>query len=293
MKIAIYGKEFSYGFNGKISFLFELLKKNNMEVIVHDKFHKFLQEEAGLSLSGTTVFSTHKEIGVEVDFFISIGGDGTFLEAISYIRNKNVPIVGINTGRLGFLAYVSEEEIEQLVQAIMNGDYTLEKRALLQLQTENNMFGDFNCALNEVAILKTDTSSMIKVHVFMEDEFLNSYWADGLIIATPTGSTAYSLSAGGPIVTPNSENFIITPLAPHNLNIRPLIVPNNKRIRLKADGRTDTFLASLDYRSETFGNDLELTIKKADFSVSVLKLEHHNFFSTLRGKLMWGADKRN
>lgn len=293
MKIAVYGKEFNTHFNETVSFLFNLLEVNDIEITVHDSFYNFLDKQLDTTPRVQSTFQSHEEIDSNIDFFFSIGGDGTFLETISYVRDKGIPIVGINTGRLGFLAYVSKDEIPELVQAILNKQYTLEERALLKLNTESNLFGDFNYALNEATILKTDTSSMIKIHVFMEGEFLNSYWADGLVIATPTGSTAYSLSAGGPIVVPNSKNFIITPLAPHNLNVRPLVVPDDKEISLKVEGRNDTFLASLDYRSETFGQDLELNIRKADFSVSVLKLQQHNFFGTLRGKLMWGADTRN
>lgn len=293
MKIAIYGKRFRDNFNDTIALLFYLLESNDFEIIVHKAFYDFLLTEVNVKPKIDGLFETHEDITDDVKFMMSIGGDGTFLEAISFVRRRSIPIVGINTGRLGFLAYVSEDEIPLVIEAMQEGDYEVEQRSLLELNSNERLFGDFNYGLNEVTVLKKDSSSMITIHVYIENEFLNSYWADGLIISTPTGSTAYSLSAGGPIVAPNSQNFVITPLAPHNLTVRPLIVPDNKSITLKVDGRCDSFLTAIDYRSASYSGNAELLIQKADFTISIFRLKHHNFFSTLRNRLMWGLDKRN
>ena len=223
----------------------------------------------------------------------SIGGDGTFLEAVSYVRDKGIPIVGVNTGRLGFLADISQDQISQAMNAIINKEFDVEERSLIKVETNSAQSIDFPYALNEMTCHKMDTSSMITIHTFIDGEFLNSYWADGLIVATPTGSTAYSLSAGGPILTPSSSNFIITPLAPHNLTVRPLVIPDKHVIKMVIEGRGVNYLATLDSHSHILPYNVEITLRKADFSVKVIKLKTHSYFSTLRNKLMWGADRRN
>lgn len=239
----------------------------------------------------TTFSGSHELSGV--DLMLSIGGDGTFLEAVTLVRDSQIPIAGINSGRLGFLAAIAKEEIQEAVLDIVNGRYLVRELDLLEAQTEGNRFGKFNFALNELAIAKRDSSSMITIHTYIDGEFLNSYWADGLIVATATGSTAYSLSVGGPIMHPASSSFIVSPIAPHNLNVRPLVVPNHVSITLKVDARGGFYLASLDSRSEVLGEEITIQVRKADFKVCVVERFKTSFYSTLRNKLMWGADKRN
>jgi NAD+ kinase len=229
----------------------------------------------------------------EVNFMLSLGGDGTFLETLMYVRDSGIPILGINTGRLGFLANVAKTEINSAIDALLDNRYTIETRALLNLTTANNLFGDLNYALNELTIMKKDSLAMVTVNAYINGEYLNSYFADGLIIATPTGSTAYSLSCGGPLVMPGSENFLITPIAPHNLNVRPLIISDNNVITLKISGRSNQYLVTMDSRSEVVDNSVELTLKKAGFYANLVKLENQSFFNTIRNKLLWGLDKRN
>lgn len=239
-------------------------------------------------------FSQHSDLDKNVDYFFSIGGDGTFLDAVTLVQDSGVPIVGVNSGRLGFMADIARDEIPAAISNILEGNYSIEERTLLKVQTESNgLFKDFNYGLNEFTVHKKDSASMITIHTYIDGEYLNSYWADGLIISTPTGSTAYSLSVGGPILIPNTQNFVISPISPHNLTVRPIVVPNYQEITLKVEGRSDSYLASLDSRSVSFEALNELKISKADFKIKVLKLKSHSFYSTLRNKLMWGVDKRN
>lgn len=293
MKIAIYGKKFNDNFNDAIYKIFEKLNKNKVEIYVYEKFLNFISEKLFFSPKINGIFNDNIQIPTDIDLVFSIGGDGTLLECMAFVRKKEIPIVGINSGRLGFLANIAKDEIHSAIDNIIKKDYEIEKRVLIQVCTENNLFGDFNYALNELTVHKKDTSSMITIDVYMNDDFLNTYWADGLIISTPTGSTAYSLSAGGPIVVPGSGNFIITPIAPHNLTVRPIVLSDNNILKLKVKGRSHDFLASLDYRSTSFKPSTELIVKKADFCINLIKLKKSNFFSTLRNKLMWGLDKRN
>ena len=292
MKIAIFGKKFGEVFFNSCKSLFLILKNNDVDIIIHKPFYEFLLTTVKMKPEVAGFFDDCL-VDSDIDMVFSIGGDGTFLESVTYVRNTGIPIVGINSGRLGFLADISKDEMQLAINDILAGDYTTRQLDLLELKTDSAYFKDNNYALNELAISKRDSSSMITIHTYVNDEFLNSYWADGLIIATTTGSTAYSMSVGGPIMHPNSQSFIITPIAPHNLNVRPIVVPNNVEITLKVDGRDSKFLASLDSRSEVFGNSVHLRIKKADFSVNVIELKKHSFFTTLRNKLMWGVDKRN
>ena len=224
---------------------------------------------------------------------ISIGGDGSIMDAVTIVKDSGIPILGINTGRLGFLSNISLEQISTAIENLFEKEYRIEKRALLRVETSNNIFGSTNFALNELTIHRKDSGSMITIHAQVEDHYLNSYWADGIIIATPTGSTAYSLSAGGPIVEPGSNNFVITPIAPHNLNVRPMIISDDNIIRLKVEGRSKHFLATLDSRSFNVDSQDELIIRKADFKIKLIKLQGQNFYETIRNKLMWGIDKRN
>ena len=292
MKFAIFGKTCSEENKKNIKALFTKLESEKLGYLIYNEFFELLKER-NISISSGNVFSSYEDLKDQADFLISIGGDGTYLNTIALVRDSGIPIVGINTGTLGFLSNIPKDEIEFAIDEIIKGNYTLDKRTLLKLETDENLFGDLNYALNELTIHKQDSSSMITTQVYLNEVFLNSYWSDGLIIATPTGSTAYSLSCGGPIITPGSGNFIITPVAPHNLNVRPVVIPDDNIITVKVEGRNERFLISLDSRSETIDQSVKLKIRKQDFHVNLLRLNNQNFPSTLRNKLMWGLDKRN
>jgi NAD+ kinase len=292
MRIAIYGRPFSSGFEKKISALFVLLEKHGVEYFIHEPFYEFLRRQEGLTFHRAGVFRTHDDIIGHADIMFSMGGDGTFLEAVSIVQDYGIPIVGINTGRLGFLADISPEHIEDSLSAILQGQYHVENRSLVELTMLDATWKGFACALNEVSIQKR-YSTMITIHTYLDDAYLNSYWADGLIVSTPTGSTAYSMSVGGPIMTPDSNNFIISPMAPHNLTIRPVIVPDHHAIRIEVESRDDSFLLTLDSRTEIIEGKVRILLKRADFTVRTLRIKDATFYNTLRNKLMWGVDKRN
>ncbi|MCU4177538.1 NAD kinase [Carboxylicivirga sp. N1Y90] len=292
MKIAVFGKKIDKLFFTSCKTLFKVLKNNGVEVIIYRPFYEFLLSTVKMKPEVDGFFDDDNPLP-KVDLLFSIGGDGTFLHAVTYVHDSGIPIVGINSGRLGFLADISQQEMEVVLADVFNGSYKVQQLDLISLETDVDLFGKKNYALNELAITKRDSSSMITIHTYINNEFVNSYWADGLIIATTTGSTAYSLSVGGPIMHPDSHNFIITPIAPHNLTVRPMVVPNNVEITLKVEGRDSKFLASLDSRSEILDETVHLKVKKADFTINVIKLKGHSFFTTLRNKLMWGIDKRN
>ena len=239
------------------------------------------------------MFNDHESLKGNADFLISIGGDGTLLKATTYVRNSNIPIMGVNTGRLGFISSISTDQIDAAITDLYKENYKIDNRTLLEVNTSNELFGKQNFALNEVAVTKKDTSSMIKVDAYIDNEFLNSYWADGLIVSTPTGSTGYSLSCGGPIIMPHTGNIIITPIAQHNLNVRPIVVEDESTIKLKVVDRDDLALISLDSRSRAFESSVEIIIKKAGFKIKLINPNFNSFLSTVRNKLMWGIDKRN
>lgn len=291
MRIAVYGQRLEDKYLSFVQILFQSLLNKNIEVLVYEKLHAKLSGKTDLD-DRLKTFKNHQDIS-DVNYMFSIGGDGTLLKTITYVRENDIPIFGINTGRLGFLTSVGTEEIESAIDAILSGDFDLDTRTLLSLETENNLFGEVNYALNEITLQKTDTSSMITIQVYLNGEFLNSYWADGLIISTPTGSTAYSLSCNGPIILPGSGNIIINPIAPHNLNVRPVVVPDDTELTLKIEGRTDNFLVALDSRSITVPLSMELKIKKSANQINIIRLKNHSFLKTLRSKLIWGHDKRN
>ena len=292
MRIAIYGNPFNPVKAKYVQHLIHKLEENNVPIIIEHQFHDFLIDHVQFK-KDIDIFDTPKELQENADILLSIGGDGTLLNTITLIRDSGIPVLGINTGRLGFISSVSTDQIDNAINQLLKKEYTLEERTLLQLDTDNQLFGETNFALNEVTVLKKDTSSMIRIHAFLDDEFLNSYWADGLIVATPTGSTGYSLSCGGPIVVPGTENFIISPIAPHNLNVRPVIVSEDRVLKLKVEDRDELALVALDSRSRAIDPTLELTIRKADFKVNLIKLHSQSFIATIREKLMWGKDKRN
>lgn len=292
MRIAVFGRNINPGFYESLKRLFGILEVNKVEVTVYQPFLEYMRREMSYSPVGISTFSNHKDL-VNVDFFFSIGGDGAFLEAISLVRDSGIPMVGINSGRLGFLADVAQQDLESSLESFFDSKYYLQPRSLIKLENDIGLFHDFPYALNEFTVHKQDTSQMITVHVEVGGDFLNSYWADGLIVSTPTGSTAYSLAVGGPIITPTAANFIIAPIAPHNLAIRPVVISDNEEIKLRIEGRGERYLASLDSRSDAFGANIELRLSKASFPINVLQFDNQSFYSTLRNKLMWGIDKRN
>jgi NAD+ kinase len=292
MKIAIYGRS---GVTAVVPFVDQLLKelkKSEVEVVLYHPFYNYLKHNSSIELPSGT-FSTHDELKGIVDFIFTMGGDGTLLDTISLVRDSGIPIVGINTGRLGFLASIPKDDIANCVSSIIQGRYDIDPRSLIRLETNKPLFGEVNYALNEITIHKKDSSSMIIIHTYLNGEYLNSYWADGLIIATPTGSTGYSLSCGGPIIVPQSENFVITPIAPHNLNVRPIVVSDKYVISLEVEGRSQYFLASLDSRSVTIDSSIQLAARRENFMANIVRLHNENFLGTLRNKLMWGLDVRN
>lgn len=264
----------------------------NWNVIIELEFYKQLKQQIGLK-DGYKTFDNHKDFITGIDMAISIGGDGTFLKCVSYVRSSGVPILGINTGRLGFLADTNTADFERTLDKIQKKDFTLEKRSLIEVETEENIFGDRNLALNELAVHRKDTASMITVEAYLGGEYLNSYWADGLLVGTPTGSTAYSLSCGGPIISPGCGVHFLTPIAAHNLNVRPVVVPDYIPITLKAIGRDRNFLLTLDSHSKAVKNGTEIVLFKADFMINVVKFPENGFFKTIREKMMWGIDQRN
>ena len=292
MKVAIYGIKFNDDAFPYIEQLFKLLIKNNSQIYINHDLHEFIGDRISLSPE-ISIYHTPCKIDKELDFLISIGGDGTILDTITTVRESNVPIIGINTGRLGFLANNPKMEVESAIYNLKNGNFKIDKRTLLKLDSSQNQFGIDNFALNECTVHEKASSTMMTIHVSVNGEFLNSYWADGLIIATPTGSTAYSLSCGGPVLSPGSDNFVITPIAPHNLNLRPLVVRDDVKINVKIDGREKEFLTTLDSRSATIDKEIEMEITKADFNINLIQFHDQNFFSTIRNKLMWGLDARN
>lgn len=291
MKIGVHGKEFTRQSAPFIQRIFEILTQHHAELYVSTRFAGFLKQPAFKNFKWETYEPTDSLKSLQM--LISIGGDGTLLESVSHIGKTEIPVLGINTGRLGFLATISSDETERALELVMKRSFTLDKRAVLQLETNQGIFGKLNFALNDFTVVKKDTSAMITIHTFIDGEFLNSYWADGIIVSTPTGSTGYSLSCGGPLIFPRSGNFVLTPVSPHTLTVRPIIVSDTSEISFQVDGRSKKFLVSLDSRIATVDNTVKLTLKKADFIVNLIQLEGHHYFKTLRQKLNWGLDIRN
>lgn len=292
MKIAVYSRlQKEQSVQCAITFLKLISTHKAVTVVLEKDFFKTIAS----SLPSTITYTTFTQLDNSYDIFVSIGGDGTILRAITFIKDLNIPIIGINTGRLGFLATVQENEIEHAINAILTQNYRISERTLLSVTTTTTTpeISTLNFALNEVTVSRKNTASMITIHTHLNNEYLTSYWSDGLIIATPTGSTGYSLSCGGPVITPNTSSFVITPIAPHNLSARPLVIEDATTITLKVDGRENFHLISLDSRIATLQNGTEITIKKAPFTIKLLEFKNESFFNTLRKKLLWGADKRN
>jgi len=290
MKIGIFGSDYQSGKQDAIKSLFDYLAKLNIEVWVEKYFYNFLSKKCAFT---PPVAGFIKQDNFHLDMVFSLGGDGTFLRTAAWVGNQGIPILGINTGRLGFLADIATSEITDTLNEIVNNEYRLEERTLFELNSSTSFCGQNNYALNEIAILKRDTSSMISIQTYLNDEFLTEYLADGLLFSTPTGSTAYNLSINGPIILPQSKNFVLSPVAPHSLNVRPLVIPEDYKIRLKVESRSQNFLVALDGRSEVFLSGSEFQIQKANFTIKIVKRKNQNFYETLRKKLLWGKDVRN
>ena len=293
MKIAVYGPLYNERSKSTIKILIEYLKNRNADVFFEKDFYESVLKISNIDIESFRC-DTFKSLDNSFDLLISIGGDGTILRAITYVKDLNIPIVGINTGRLGFLATIPMNTVEKALDEIFEGNYRISKRSLLAITVgEGEAVFDLNFALNEITVSRKNTTSMISVETWLDDEYLTSYWADGLIVSTPTGSTGYSLSCGGPVIMPESDSFVLTPIAPHNLNARPLVISSNKIIKLKVSGREDEHLVSLDSRIKTLPNNTTITIQKAPFNMHMIELKDERFIETLRKKLLWGADQRN
>lgn len=291
--IAIYGREFNASVLPYVKQLFSYLKENNVQVYVHSDFYTFLKKQLDCP-NNWLLYYTHKDLPANILFLLSLGGDGTMLSAVSQVRDSGIPIAGINFGRLGFLAAIHKTQIQEALDEIFAGNYKLQSRELLEVTgSDRKLFAEENFALNDITVFRHDTSSMITVNAVLNGELLNAYWADGIIIATPTGSTAYSLSCGGPIMMPGSGNFVITPIAPHNLNVRPIIISADSILELEIESRTEKYILSCDSKSDTIETSTKLQIRRAPFLVNLIRLEKDSYFSTLREKLLWGLDVRN
>lgn len=291
MKVALHGLSLKAELLAPVQFLFAELESKQVEIYVTSSFEKQLNKVEDFPFSYSRI--QKKSEMAKMDFLLSIGGDGTMLDAVCQVGELETPILGLNTGRLGFLATVATDAISGAIEFLVSGNYQVEARSLISLESEKRLFGRLNFGLNEFTIHKRDTSSMITVHTYIDGNYLNSYWADGLIIATPTGSTGYSLSCGGPLISPEAKNFVITPVSPHNLNVRPIIVSEDSEISFDIEGRTEKFLISLDSRSTSISSEVNLKVKKEKFVANLVKLPDYHFFDTLRQKLNWGFDMRN
>lgn len=272
--------------------ILKMLEQHKLQLVFYKEFYERLQPHVSFD-STPRLFTGKRDLPPNTDMLFSLGGDGTMLDAVCFVGNSNIPLIGVNLGRLGFLAAIPEEEVGEAILSLVRGSYTLEKRTLLHLDSSIPLFNGSPFALNEFTIHRQDTSSMIKIHTYLNGEFLNTYWADGLIVATPTGSTGYSLSCGGPVVFPQTSSFVITPVAPHNLNTRPIVVPDDNVISFEIEGRTEHFLCTLDSRTEMIRSTVQLAVKRESFLVSLVRPDEHNFLNTIRQKLYWGIDKRN
>lgn len=293
MKIAIYSRFLKKDHISFVQILFDILAQRDAELFIFEEYYQSFDDRIKIQQK-LELFKEHEDFKAQnIDFMISLGGDGTILDLVTIVRDTGVPIMGINLGRLGFLAMIEKNRIEQALDALYSDSFTLDQRSILYLESSPSIFGDKNFALNDFTILKRDTSSMVIIHTYVNGEFLNSYWADGIIVATPTGSTGYSLSCGGPIIFPKSGNFIITPVAPHNLNVRPIVLSDNAVISFEVEGRAKNFLCTLDSRYETIDTHFQLAVRKADFQVNLVRFTDRNFLYMIREKLKWGIDSRN
>ncbi|MEI6059555.1 MAG: NAD kinase [Bacteroidota bacterium] len=292
MKIALFGKEFDNDQLEYFRILTEALENRGCKLLVWKPFHDFLKDKM-VFRQEVSLFSEHADLKGQADLLFSVGGDGTMLHSVRLVRDSGIPIAGINLGRMGFLSSIPRTDIISAVEDILENRYRIVRRTLISLLSPKGLFSDFNYAFNELSINKKEYSSLVVVHVWVNDQLLHSYWADGLIVATPTGSTAYSLSCGGPILTPDSSNFVITPIAPHNLSVRPVVIPDSSLVRIRVDSRDQQALVGLDSQSAVITPDIELVVGKAGFEINLVQRFNENFFSTMRAKLNWGSDIRN
>ena len=292
MKVAIYSRVLESTQQKDVQVFFDELEKESIIPVIFNEFYEQASQHIKLP-SSTQTFRHHSDLTSDIDFLISLGGDGTLLDTVTLIRDKNIPVVGINFGRLGFLASIGRDELAEAVKALARRSYIIDKRSLIHLDCNIPLFNDVPYALNEFAIHKRDVSPMIKIHTYINGELLNTYWADGLILATPTGSTGYSLSCAGPVVFPESGSFVLTPIAPHNLNVRPIIIPDNTIVSFEIESRSDEVICALDSRRELVDKNVLLAVRKEIFGVNLVRLNENNFLQTLRNKLSWGLDKRN
>ena len=293
-KVAIFGQSYSVNAEKEISMLLSALEKHNIVVFFEEHFYTVLNQKKYLTKKFAT-FNNFHDLNNSFDLFFSLGGDGTILRAISYIRDLNIPILGINTGRLGFLATIQKNAIQESIELLISKKYDIQERTLLSIKTSPKIenINEFPFALNEITIARENTTSMIGVKTFLNKEYLTNYWSDGLIIATPTGSTGYSLSCNGPVLSPNSKNFVVSPIAPHNLNARPMVIPDDTFIELEVESREKSFLISLDSKITSVPRDTKISIKKSHFTIKSVIPQNQSFFTTLRTKLLWGEDTRN
>jgi NAD+ kinase len=293
MKVAIYGQTYNDSTPDYVIELLNELHKEAAEIAIEKDFHSFISKKHSTDQYST--FTLTEGLDASFDMFVSFGGDGTILRATTYVKDLGIPIIGVNTGRLGFLSTFKKEDVKKVVQEFVQGKYTIVERSLVEVSAASDIpeFSTLNFALNEVTVSRKDTTSMITVETYLNDEYLTSYWADGLIVSTPTGSTGYSLSCGGPVVVPTAKSLVLTPIAPHNLNARPLVISDDTLIRLKVSGREENHLVSLDSRIASVKNGKEILIKKADFTIKMIEYTSESFLKTLRNKLLWGEDKRN
>ena len=292
MKVAIYSRGLDFEQENPLLLLLEELTRYDTKILI---FHSLLEQFTLPEhlYEKMTPYTSSKDLDSEIDFLISLGGDGTLLDTVTLVKDKNIPILGINFGRLGFLASISKEDLATAVDSLINHTYLIDKRSLIHLDSNESLFGESPFALNEFAIHKRDISPMVKIHTYLNGEFLNSYWADGLIVSTPTGSTGYNMSCNGPILFPESSSFVITPVAPHNLNVRSIIVPDTNVISFEVESRADQVICALDARREIVNKTIQLAVKREKFCVNLIRLNENSFLSTLRSKLAWGLDKRN
>ena len=292
MKAAIYSRIFDAEHKEEVQLFFDELELMQIEPVIYQPFYEQIRADIRIPAE-TKTFQLSEDLTDEIEFIISLGGDGTLLDTITLVRDKKISIMGINFGRLGFLASIGRNEVKSAVKAIARRTYVNDSRTLIHVDADMPLFGNIPYAMNEFSIHKQDVASMIKIHTYLNGEFLNSYWADGLIVATPTGSTGYSLSCNGPVVFPDSGSFVITPVAPHNLNVRPIVVPDTNIISFEVESRTDKIICALDSRREIVHKNVTLAVKKEDFRINLVRLSENNFLQTLRNKLTWGLDKRN
>ncbi len=290
MRIALFGKTLAPENGEYMKQLFKELTDKQVEIVVYQPFADIVTTfvPEGVHYS---VFHSHADLNA--DFLFSIGGDGTILDTVPFVLDSGIPVAGINMGRLGFLSGISKNEIAKAVESVVTGEYSVEQRSLLELVSPSNVFGDVRYALNELNVIRNPEHSLLAIKVFVDDVYLNTYWGDGILLATPTGSTAYSLSAGGPIIAPNAKNFVITPIATHNLTVRPVVIPDDSTIRIQVEGREKRFVFSMDSRSCTLDTSVQLEVRKAGFCLNLVRMRDEDFFGTIRNKLMWGKDNRN